>query len=136
MKKCIGIVGIFLFIGFGSLLAQPEKKSPEEHAKHAVEKMTKNLSLTPEQQQAVYQIVLDHATKMQVEAQKMQRAKEEFQKARKSLGDEMESKMESVLDEEQLANARAHRQEMKENKKREIGMRKHKLEQELNELDE
>jgi len=71
-----------------------DKKMMEEQAKH-LEKMTKDLNLTPDQKSKVEVILKEKGDKMKAEMQKMQDDK-------KAIKDEADQKIKDILTPEQL----------------------------------
>lgn len=134
MKKRIGMIALTLLAGVTTLFAQPEKKSPEEKARLRVDKMAESLQLTDEQKEKAYEVMVQHTAAMQIEAEKMRRAADNFKQARRQLDDDMEKQMEAILDEEQMAKAKAHREERRERKLHSLMKEKHRLERDLDEL--
>jgi len=122
MKKVI-----FLLIGFVATLgfaqsADKAAKTPEQKATHHSEMLTKKLSLTPEQKQSVYTLILDRVNKANaVRAKYTTSDKKGMHKELKPIVDDFNTKIKAILTPEQVtkweqfkAEKKAKRKEAKE----------------------
>lgn len=131
MKKLFLIVMVFGVSGAmqaqsTSLRAENSKMkervseiSPEERAKKKTAKLTEELGLDAEQQQAVYEITLDQI--VQRERTKMQR--EEAREQAMASRERTEQRIDEVLNEEQKAKWDAHKEEQRELRRERIEQR-------------
>lgn len=102
MKKTIFVAAIAAVMMIGTAAAQPqrpqgekrEKPTPEQMAKFSAERMARELELTPEQQQQIYDYNL---ARIKEASQKAQAARSDMEAARKNA----DEKMQKILTPEQ-----------------------------------
>lgn len=122
MKKVI-----FLWISFMTILsfaqsADKVAKTPEQKAAHHSEMLTKKLSLSPEQKQSVYTLILDRVNKANaVRAKYTTGDKKGMHKELKPIIDDFNTKIKAILTPDQVtkweqfkAEKKAKRKEAKE----------------------
>lgn len=106
MKKII--IGLFM-LAVATVNAQlPQGKSPEERAEKRYARLTKELSLTAEQQTKVKQIILKNEQQRETKKQN-EATKEENKKLRQSFDEELKA----VLTPEQFTKLQETRKEMR-----------------------
>lgn len=119
MKKLI-LLGASVLMMSAVSVAQPGKlgkKSPQERAEHQTERLTKELSLTPEQAAKVKAILAKRGAEMDsVRSKKMAGAqKEEVRGDKKAAREKTDAELKAILTPEQYAKFQAMMQERKEN---------------------
>jgi len=97
-----------------------QKKTPEERAQNFSERLSKGLSLTSEQQNKVYDIMLSHATQAD-QIRTNETSKETRKEQLKNLRQSTDSQIQSVLTDEQIQKYNELKQKMKEKRKQKKG---------------
>jgi len=120
MKKFLVIIIAFSFFNTKAFSQDSyEQRTPEERAKIQTEWMKQNLNLSDEQFEKVEPLNLEYALKME-EVKSIDGKLSKIKKA-KSLSDEKDSKLKTILSEEQFEKYLKKRKElgdkMKENRK-------------------
>ncbi len=126
MKKFAIIIFCFVVCA-GVGLAQDEKgdkdkKTPEERAAHRTDKLTEKLSLNEEQKSQVSVATIDHFKSMKEMKSRMKALKEEMKAER----DAYDSKIQSVLTQEQQIKY-AEMKEERRKRNKDSGKRPHHL---------
>jgi len=107
----------------GSAYAQidglKQKKSPEERAQKMSDKMSKKLSLTSDQYNQVYSIMLSHA--QQADQIRSSNDKQSCKEQMKKLRQSTDSQLQAVFTEEQLQKYNELKMMMKEKRKNKKG---------------
>lgn len=129
MLKTAKITGILLVLAmvFSSLSvnAQQTKRTPEERAKLRSEKLTEKLSLDETQKQQVYDVILNHATQVDVIKNNQDITKESRREQMKALRTETDQKLQGVFTKEQNEKWNTMKQKMKEKHGKKNGHKKH-----------
>jgi hypothetical protein len=100
-----------------------QKKTPEERAQKFSEKLSKELSLSSDQQSSVYSIMLAHCTKAD-EIRAAETDKDSRKSQIKSLWESTDVQIQNVLNEEQVTKYNELKQKMREKKKQKKGKQK------------
>jgi periplasmic protein CpxP/Spy len=118
MKKVI-----FLLIGFVATLsfaqsADKAAKTPEQKATHHSEMLTKKLSLSPEQKQSVYTLILERVNKANaVRAKYTTGDKKSMHKELKPIIDDFNTKIKAILTADQVTKWEQFKAEKKAKRK-------------------
>ena len=120
MKTVFLTVSILYLTSFGNLIHAQEKleslmneSTPEERAQLQTDYMKENLALTPEQEPKIHDLNLKYAKKMQDAYNTTDRRFQKLKKM-KSIGDEKDQELKSVLNPDQYATYEKNKELMKE----------------------
>ncbi|WP_276372641.1 hypothetical protein [Chryseolinea sp. H1M3-3] len=120
MKTVFLTVSILYLTSFGNLIHAQEKleslmneSTPEERAQLQTDYMKENLALTPEQEPKIHDLNLKYAKKMQDAYNTTDRRFQKLKKM-KSIGDDKDQELKSVLNPDQYATYEKNKELMKE----------------------
>ena len=119
MKKLmLTIAGLVIVISL-SFAQNPSKptRTPEQKAAKRSEMLAQKLSLTPEQKQSVYNLILDRTTKVEAVKAKYAADKKGMGKELKSIRDNFDTQMKSILTPDQATKWEQLRAEEKAKRK-------------------
>jgi len=119
MRKIMLSLGIVLITALTLQAQGPkgEERNPEEIAKRQATKMKKDLVLTDEQYDKVYEIVLNRTGKMKAMRMDTQQEKSAKREEMKAMNEKTNADLKGILTEEQMAKHLKIQQEHKQSRK-------------------
>ena len=126
MKKIVNLSLAFMLVAGSMAWAQRGGRggNPEERAEKLTASMTEMLALTEDQQTEVGDLNLKFATQMQETFQENRGDREAMREAMKSLNEERETELASILTEEQMLTYNEKKAELREKARERRGHRK------------
>ncbi len=115
MKKLLLVLTLFV-ISVSAIAQKRDQRTPEQRANFVSERMVKKLGITPEQKTKVHDLVLKKATSVKAITTENQADKAQMQAKLKTVNNEFEAELKTILTPEQLTQWTTMKKEWKNKK--------------------